>query len=560
LKARTAVLGRGKSPGAARITRRDFLKIGGTGLAGAALLGTAGCGVFEQGGGQQGGGGNSITVQLEGPIRDMDSTTTTDSVSSEVLQHVMDGLYRLDENTKPFPAMAESVEISDDGLDYTFTLRDGIKWSNGDPVTSHDFKYAWLRALHPDTAGQYAYIISTFVKGADELNTGKGSAEDVAIETPDDKTLKVTLLYPAPFWLGLTSFFTYYPQNQKFVEEQGENYAQNENALLYNGPYTLTSFSSTKGVSYAKNKDYWNAEDVDIAKIDTEVITDTATGVNLFESGQLDQFQIDSTYVDRYRGKPEFVQRNEFATAYLVPNLKVPIFQNENARRAIQMGYDRGVINYKILNDGSTPATGFVPVGIAGPGDQTYREAQGPVQPEYDPQEAKELWQQAVQELGENPEIELLVDDESTSKDVATFLQSEFEKIGAKISVNVQPFDQRLELESKGQYQLVWSAWIADYDDPMTFLDLFESTSAYNTSEYKNERYDQLIRDARGEADSAKRMDMLLEAERILVEDDAAIAPNRFYGVSYLVRPTIENFVAQPYGGGRDYSFARLEE
>jgi oligopeptide transport system substrate-binding protein len=554
------VLGRGKSPGAARITRRDFLKIGGTGLAGAALLGTAGCGVFEQGGGQQGGGGNSITVQLEGPIRDMDSTTTTDSVSSEVLQHVMDGLYRLDENTKPFPAMAESVEISDDGLDYTFTLRDGIKWSNGDPVTSHDFKYAWLRALHPDTAGQYAYIISTFVKGADELNTGKGSAEDVAIETPDDKTLKVTLLYPAPFWLGLTSFFTYYPQNQKFVEEQGENYAQNENALLYNGPYTLTSFSSTKGVSYAKNKDYWNAEDVDIAKIDTEVITDTATGVNLFESGQLDQFQIDSTYVDRYRGKPEFVQRNEFATAYLVPNLKVPIFQNENARRAIQMGYDRGVINYKILNDGSTPATGFVPVGIAGPGDQTYREAQGPVQPEYDPQEAKELWQQAVQELGENPEIELLVDDESTSKDVATFLQSEFEKIGAKISVNVQPFDQRLELESKGQYQLVWSAWIADYDDPMTFLDLFESTSAYNTSEYKNERYDQLIRDARGEADSAKRMDMLLEAERILVEDDAAIAPNRFYGVSYLVRPTIENFVAQPYGGGRDYSFARLEE
>jgi oligopeptide transport system substrate-binding protein len=554
------VLGRGKSPGAARITRRDFLKIGGTGLAGAALLGTAGCGVFEQGGGQQGGGGNSITVQLEGPIRDMDSTTTTDSVSSEVLQHVMDGLYRLDENTKPFPAMAESVEISDDGLDYTFTLRDGIKWSNGDPVTSHDFKYAWLRALHPDTAGQYAYIISTFVKGADELNTGKGSAEDVAIETPDDKTLKVTLLYPAPFWLGLTSFFTYYPQNQKFVEEQGENYAQNENALLYNGPYTLTSFSSTKGVSYAKNKDYWNAEDVDIAKIDTEVITDTATGVNLFESGQLDQFQIDSTYVDRYRGKPEFVQRNEFATAYLVPNLKVPIFQNENARRAIQMGYDRGVINYKILNDGSTPATGFVPVGIAGPGDQTYREAQGPVQPEYDTQEAKELWQQAVQELGENPEIELLVDDESTSKDVATFLQSEFEKIGAKISVNVQPFDQRLELESKGQYQLVWSAWIADYDDPMTFLDLFESTSAYNTSEYKNERYDQLIRDARGEADSAKRMDMLLEAERILVEDDAAIAPNRFYGVSYLVRPTIENFVAQPYGGGRDYSFARLEE
>jgi len=359
--------------------------------------------------------------------------------------------------------------------------------------------------------------------------------------------------------LGLTSFLTYYPQNQKFVEEQGDNYAQNENALLYNGPYTLTSFSLTKGVTYVKNKDYWNAENVDIAKIDAEAITEIPTAVNLYESGQLDETEIDQTYVDQYRGKPEFVQKYEFATGYLVPNLKEPIFQNENVRRAIQMGFDREVVNYKILNDGSTPATGLVPVGIAGPGDQTFREAEGPTMPDFDPQMAKELWQKGVQEVGKDPEIELLVDDESSSKDVATYLQSQFDKMGAKISVNVQPFDQRLELESKGQYQFVWSAWIADYDDPMTFLDMWESTSAYNTSEYKNERYDQLIRDARGEADSAKRMDMLLEAERILVEDDAAVAPMRFYGVSYLVRPTIKNFVAQPYGGGRDYSFARLE-
>jgi oligopeptide transport system substrate-binding protein len=561
LKARRVVLRRGESPGVARITRRDFLKIGGTGLAGAALLGTAGCGVFQQGGGQQGGGGggNSITVQLEGPIRDMDSTTTTDSVSTEVLQHVMCGLYRLDEDTKPVPAMAESVDISEDGLNYTFTLRDGIQWSNGDPVTSHDFKYAWLRALDPDTAGQYAYIISTFVKGADEFNTGKGSAEDVAIETPDDKTLEVTLLNPAPFWLGLTSFFTYYPQNQKFVEKQGDNYAQNENALLYNGPYTLTSFSSTKGVSYVKNKDYWDAENVDIAKIDAEVITEVATGVNLFESGQLDEMEISSTYVSRYRGKPEFYSTTEFATGYLTPNLKVPILQNENIRRAIQMGFDREAVNDKIINDGSTAATGFVPDGIAGPGDQTFREAEGPSMPDYEPQKAKELWQKGVQEVGENPEIELLVDDETEGRDFATFVQSQFEKMGAKISVNVQPFDRRLELEANGQFQLVDTAWIADYDDPMTFLDLFESTSAYNTSGYKNERYDQLIRDARKEADSAKRMDMLLEAERILLEDDAAIAPWRFYGAAYLVRPTIKNFVAQPYGGGRDYSFARLE-
>src|SRR5215218_6966287 len=223
MKTRDIRLRAGGTPGAIRLTRRDFLKIGGAGLAGATLLGAVpGCGVFGQGGGQEGGGGgNSITINLEDTVKDLDSATTTDAVSTEILLNVMSGLYRLDENTRPVPDFAESVDISEDRLNYTFTLRDGIKWSNGsnvvDPVTSYDFKYAWLRALDPKEASLYAYIISTFVKGADEYNTGKGSPEDVAIETPDDKTLKVTLLSPAPYWLGLTSFFTYLPQNQKFV-------------------------------------------------------------------------------------------------------------------------------------------------------------------------------------------------------------------------------------------------------------------------------------------------------------------------------------------------------
>jgi oligopeptide transport system substrate-binding protein len=204
----------GRSLVGTQISRRDFLKIGGTGLVGATLLGTAGCGVFSGSGGGGGGGGSSksIAINLEQTVKDLDSATTTDSVSTEILLNVMSGLYRLDANTKPVPDLAEGVDVSADGLNYTFTLRDGIKWSNGDPVTSQDFKYAWLRALDPKTASLYAYIITTFVKGADEYNTDKGSADDVAIETPDDKTLEVTLLAPAPYWLGLTSFFTYLPQ------------------------------------------------------------------------------------------------------------------------------------------------------------------------------------------------------------------------------------------------------------------------------------------------------------------------------------------------------------
>jgi oligopeptide transport system substrate-binding protein len=544
------------------MSRRDFLKISGTGLAGAAMLAMPGCGVFSEGGGGGGeGSSKSIVINLEDTVKDLDSATTTDAVSTEILLNVMSGLYRLDANTKPVPDMAESVDISEDGLNYTFTLRDGIKWSNGDPVTSEDFKYAWLRVLDPKTASLYVYIISTFVKGADEYNTGKGSVEDVAIETPDDKTLKVTLVAPAPYWLGLTSFFSYLPQNQKFLEQQGDKYASESDTLIYNGPYKLTQFNPTSGMTVVKNEDYWNKGNVDISKIEAKIVKETETAVNLFESGQLDQTVIDSQYVTEYKGKPELVTITQFATGWLTFNRNVPILQNENIRRALQMGFDRAAMNDKILNNGSEAATGLVPDGIAGPGNQTFREAEGPTMPEYDAQEAKELFQKGIQEVGENPEIEILTYDDSSSRDLATFLQSELEKMGAKINVKLQPFAQKLKLEEDGKYQISNQAWIADYDDPMTFLDLFESSSTYNTSiagYYKNDRYDQLINGAKTEADAAKRMDMLLEAEKILVEDDAAVAPWRFYGSAYLVKTDITRFVDQPYGGGKDYSLWKL--
>ena len=348
------------------------------------------------------------------PSRDLNSTSTTDSVSSDVLLNVMEGLYRLDENTQPQPAIAESVEISDDQLNYVFTLRDGVKWSDGSEVTAQDFEYAWIRALDPDTAGQYAFIIGQFVEGGTEFNLGEGSREDVGIRATDDKTLEVQLALPAPFFLGLTSFYTYYPQKQSFVEEQGDDYAQSADALLYNGPYTLTTFSPTQGVTFVKNDKYWNAENVDIQKIEARIVTEVGTAVNLYESGQLD-VQILSTaqYVEEFRDSPEFHTQIRFANYYLSFNYAEPIFQNENIRRAFQIGYDRDALVNQIINDGSVAATGFVPDGIAANGgdDQTFREVQGPVLPEFDAAEAKRLFQQGVEEVGDNPTIELLAYD-----------------------------------------------------------------------------------------------------------------------------------------------------
>jgi oligopeptide transport system substrate-binding protein len=546
-----------RAPG---MSRKDFLKLGGAGLAGAALLGTAGCGSVFQGGQQGDGGGGgggtkSIVINLGDTIRDLDSTTTTDSVSSDVLLNVMEGLYRLDENTQPQPAQAESVDISEDQLTYTFTLRDGIKWSNGDPVTAQDFKYAWLRAINPDTGSQYAYIITTFVEGAAAYNEGSGSESDVAIDAIDDKTLEVKLADPSPFWLGLTSFFTYLPLQQKFAEQQGDKYAQSSDALLYNGPYLLEQFKPTEGVTLVKNDDYWNASEVDIEKVEGKIVKELDTAVNLYESDELDVVGLEGEYVDEYKDSPEYHTTTFFATFYMVGNQKEEIFQNLNIRKAIQIGYDRDALVNQILKNGSPAATGLVPEGMDGPGDQTFREAQGPVQPEYDAAAAKDLFQKGIDELGENPTIELLAYDDSTSRDIATFLQSQFEdNLGAKIDVKVQPFDRKLELESNGEFQLSWQGWIGDYNDPMTFLDLFESTSSFNTQKYSNAEYDKLISQAREELNEDKRMDMLLEAERILVEDDAGTAPMFFQGAARLQKPFITKYVNHPYGGGSDWS------
>jgi oligopeptide transport system substrate-binding protein len=218
------------------------------------------------------------------------------------------------------------------------------------------------------------------------------------------------------------------------------------------------------------------------------------------------------------------------------------------------MGVDLKTLTNDINNNGSLPATGYVPDGMAGPGKQTFREAEGPTMPAYDVAKAKDLFQQGIKEVGDNPTIELLSYDDSVARDIATFFQSQLKKIGLKTTIKIQPFDRKLELEANGSFQLSFQGWIGDYNDPMTFLDLWTSDSSFNTGKYSNADYDKLIGDAKVEADFAKRMDMLLEAEKLLIEDDAALAPLYFDGRSYLLRPTITRFVNLPYGGGRDIS------
>lgn len=543
-------------------SRRDFLKMGGGGLAGAALLGTAGCGIFGGGGGQQQGGGGgrkTFNTYFEADVLDLNSITTTDSYSFNVLNNVMEGLYRLDENHEPTPAMAEGVEISEDELTYTFTLRDGITWSNGDPVTAGDFMYAWMRALNPDTAGDYAFIIAQFVEGATAFNAGEGSEGDVGVAAPDDKTLEVTLAAPAPFFLGLTSFVTYLPLNQQFVEQQGDDFALGADSLLYNGPYTMTEFDASSQVVFVKNKDYWDADNVDVDEVNVRIIKEDETALNLYESGELDVFALAGQYFDQFQGSEEYVTAPYFLTYFLYLNADDPVIGNQNIRKALQIGFDREAVVNRIQNNGYVPAVGLVPPGVAGPGNQTFREAVGDTLPAFDPDQARQFYQRGVEELGEEPTIEVLVSDDDTTRDVGTFLQDQFSKnLGANVNTQVTTFEDLLEREDTGDYQIAASSWIADYNDPMTYMDLWLSDSSFNRVGFSNERYDELIRGAQTNTDNGERMSAMEEAEKILLED-AAIGPISHGVYARIQKPYVTRNVDHPYGAADEYKLLRLE-
>ncbi|MCM3708377.1 MULTISPECIES: peptide ABC transporter substrate-binding protein [Cytobacillus] len=502
---------------------------------------------------------NVLNLSLDNDIPDLNQVKTTDAISFAVLNNVMEGLYRLDENNEPQPAMAESYEKSEDGLTYTFTLREGIKWSNGDPVTANDFKYSWLRSMHPDTAGAYASILTDYIKGGAEFAAGEAEADAVAIEVRDDKTLVVELIQPTPFFLGLTAFVTYFPLNEKFVSEQGDKFALTYDSILYNGPFVLTAYDQAKGVSMDKNQEYWDKESVALEQVNMKVIKEQSTALNLYEAGELDKVYLSSADVDSYKDSPEFNTETEFRTYFIQFNLGKEPFQNKNILKALQLGYDPEVLTSVVLNNGSEPAYGLIASDMAGVEGKSFRELQGDVfKP--DAEKAKELWEKGVEELGKTPEIELLISDDTVSKDTGTFLQSEYKKnLGIDISLDTQPYSARLDSMRADDYQMAVNRWGADYNDSMTYLDLWANPSnPFFRGNYVNEKYKELVNSAAEDADNQSRIEKLLEAEKLILED-GALGPLYYDGLSFLQKPYLKGLVTHPYGASPDLKWATVQ-
>ena len=453
----------------------------------------------------------------------LNSTISTDVVSFDVLRHTVEGLTILDANDKPIPGMAEKWTTSADGLTWTFTLRDAT-WSDGTKVTAHDFEFGWKTLLNPDTASEYAYF-AYFIKGAQAYNAGTGSAADVGVKATDDKTLVVTLSQPIGYFLDACAFAVMDPVPQTFYEKIGAaNYGAEAANLLYNGPFTVSAWTHEQNITLTKNPNYWDAKDVYLQTVSMDMITDTQAAFTKFLAGDYDLTGLASSDYIKQSEAAGFTTKNfsDGSTFYLEFNLKDPSMANQKIRTAITYALDRQNYIDKIVKDKSQPALAFVNPEIKGSvAGKSYRDEVGNLIKDNQTTAAQDLFKQGLAELGVSTiSVSIISDDSDLAIQRASALAESLTKnLGIEIKVDSMPFKSRLQKMTDKDFQIVYAGWGPDYNDPMTFLDMFETGNGNNHTSYSSAAYDALLASARTETNTAKRYALYKQMETTLMTD-----------------------------------------
>ena len=505
-------------------------------------------------------GDNVLHVYTDRVFRSFDQVTGSDTNLMDVIGSVSEGLVRLDENHNPQPALAESYTISEDGLTYTFTLRDGLVWSNGTPLTAKDFEFSWLTEISDADTNGYAKTIAPFIKNGVAYMNGEVDASEVGIKAVDDKTFVVTLSSPTSFFDRLLTLSCLFPLNEEFYTEQGDAYATDADHLLYCGPFVATSMDVAVGVTMVKNDQYWDAENVKLDGIDYKVITDSSAALNAYEAGEIDRVNLASTDVLIYQMDPEFGSYSDFRNYYIQFD-----YTNENLnakmRQAISMAIDRETLVNDVLMTGAVAAGGVVSQGIHGTDEQTFREIAGDFS-YYDPDQAKALWDEGVAELGKAPSSLTLLTAEGTDfDDMSVYIQDQLRTVlGLDVTIKSMTQKARNEVMKTSNFDMALSAWGADYDDAMTFLDLWTSDSGYRGYYGLNTAYSDIIEQVRTETDSAKRLELMVEAEKMLVADDCIVTGIYDRGYSYLQRDYVKGFIVHPVGQKNEFKYVTIEK
>lgn len=532
---------------------KTVVKLGSVALASTFIL--AACGSSDSGSSKK-----TANIRESAELATMDQSKVTDVVGFTQLGNTEEGLYRIGKNNKIGNAIATKTQVSDGGKTYTFTLRKGVKWSNGDEVTAKDFVYGWQRTVNPKTASQYAYIYSG-IKNADKIASGKASYKTLGIKADGKYKLTVNLERPISYFKLLMGFPVFYPQNENAVKKYGSKYGTSASTTVYNGPYRMKGWTgSNLSWKLVKNNTYWDKKNVKMDALNWKVVKDDSTALNMYNSKKLDQTTLASEQVKQYKTNKDYVKYLNASTFYLEFNQKKDkFFKNAKIREALSLAINRDQYVNKVLGDGSTKATGLSSAKLAAnpkTGEDFAKEVNVKSASEYNLKKAKTLMAEGLKEEGlKSLNFQLMSDDSTKAKQSTEFLQSSFEKIpNVKVTLSNIPFKSRLSNSTAGKFDVVVTAWGADFADPISFLQLFTSDNSQNNGKWSNKEYDKLI-DAANTTDSGnteKRWNDMVKAEQILLKDQG-IAPLYQQGQSFLRRSNIKGIVYNSAGLNFDY-------
>ncbi|WP_195495171.1 peptide ABC transporter substrate-binding protein [Enterococcus gallinarum] len=507
-----------------------------------------------------------ISVSLPAELTTLDTTQTTDKVTFTVIQHLFEGLYRFDEKSQPVPGLAEEAVISEDGKTYTFKLKEEAKWSDGQQVQAADFAYAWKKLVDPKTMGPNAYLLDNVVNSQD-IREGKADIATIGLETPDEKTFVVHLEQPQPSFLSVVSIGWLAPQRQSYVEEKGTAYGKTSEDLLYTGPFILKDWQQTGAEwTLAKNPEYYDQAVVKLDKIKGSTIKEENTGIQLFESGELDLQKISGLYVQQYQNNDSLVTQKDIANYFLDFNKQAnkPL-ANVHLRKAIALAIDKESLVNDVLNDGASVLNGLIPSGLyANPNtNEDFRTYSGEYN-EYDSNKAQAEWSQAQSAIGDKIELTLLVTDDDHGQKIGEYLQNQLQDHlpGLTITINKQPRTNLNQSRADGQYELSISGWIAGSNDLDSYFNLYKKGSSYNYGGYVNEDYTTLTENARtvDANDPDKVFEDYKSAESILLAEDAAQVPLYQSASNYMIRSTIKDIQFPAYGAYFYFRTASVEK
>ncbi|MFF2532778.1 peptide ABC transporter substrate-binding protein [Brevibacillus sp. NPDC058079] len=492
-----------------------------------------------------------LRMNLQANPPTADPGIAEDSASLTIIRATFEGLTRKGKDGKTHEAAAESYTISEDGKTYTFKIRKA-KWSNGDQVTAQDFEYAWKRVLDPKTASNSAYQLY-YIKGAEAFNKGTGKEGDLGVKAIDDKTLKVELTNPTPYFLELLAIKTYYPVNKKVVESN-PMWAKDVKTIVGNGPFKMETWEQKIKMVLVKNENYWDKDNVKLDRIDFSMEEDEYTELEMFKHGELDwagsptsslPFYIDSKVAEKIKWKP--IAGTYF---YRFNTEKAP-FHNAKIRKAFAYAIDRELL-IDVLGLSPWLATSYVPPTMT-LNEKGYFT-------DNDVETAKKLLIEGMKEEGitKLPPITLTYNTSEGHKKVSEIIQHQWKmNLGVDVKLEDKEWEVFLEDVNEGDYQIARASWTADFNDPISFLELFkEADGGNNDTGWENPKYRELLNQSNLEQDHDKRKVILAQAEQILM-DDMPITPIYYYTNSWVQNDKLKN-VDMDGLGAIDFKYADI--